>query len=98
MSNHYHLVLHVDYEHSLNWNAEEVVKRWEYFNRGRTTSYPVTPSQIPACGITAQGFSKLLALHAVFCCCLEVMADTGFGYTKVLDHFLKTQPVVAFAL
>ncbi|SEH09364.1 Uncharacterised protein [Candidatus Venteria ishoeyi] len=32
MSNHYHLVLHVDYEHSLNWNAEEVVKRWEYFN------------------------------------------------------------------
>ncbi|SEH04678.1 hypothetical protein [Candidatus Venteria ishoeyi] len=31
MSNHYHLVLHVDYEHSLNWNAEEVVKRWEYF-------------------------------------------------------------------
>ncbi|SEH06354.1 Uncharacterised protein [Candidatus Venteria ishoeyi] len=28
MSNHYHLVLHVDYEHSLTWDAEEVVKRW----------------------------------------------------------------------
>ena len=26
-------------------------------------SYPTTPSQIPACGITAQGSSKLLALH-----------------------------------
>ncbi|WP_407079413.1 transposase, partial [Candidatus Venteria ishoeyi] len=28
MSNHYHLVLHVDYEQSLTWDAEEVVKRW----------------------------------------------------------------------
>ncbi|SEH07678.1 transposase [Candidatus Venteria ishoeyi] len=28
MSNHYHLVLHVDYEQSLTWDADEVVKRW----------------------------------------------------------------------
>ena len=28
MSNHYHLVLHVDYKRSLTWNAEEVVLRW----------------------------------------------------------------------
>ncbi|MDM8548200.1 hypothetical protein QUF61_17050 [Candidatus Venteria ishoeyi] len=28
MSNHYHLVLHVDYERSLSWDAEEVVERW----------------------------------------------------------------------
>ena len=28
-------------------------------NRGRTASYPTAPSQIPACGITAQGSSKL---------------------------------------
>jgi len=33
---------------------------------GRTASYPTTPSQIPACGITAPGSSKLLALHAAF--------------------------------
>src|SRR5664280_2126637 len=34
----------------------------ERLNRGRTASYPTAPSQIPACGITAQGSSKLLAL------------------------------------
>ncbi len=28
MSNHYHLVLHLDYERSLTWSAEEVVLRW----------------------------------------------------------------------
>jgi len=32
-------------------------------NRGRTAGYPTAPSQIPACGITAPGSSKLLALH-----------------------------------
>ena len=34
--------------------------------RGRTASYPTAPSQIPACGITAQGSSKLLASHTAF--------------------------------
>jgi len=33
--------------------------------QGRTASYPTAPSQIPACGILAPGFSKLLALHSV---------------------------------
>ena len=28
MSNHYHIVLHIDYEASLTWDAEEVVRRW----------------------------------------------------------------------
>jgi len=28
MSNHYHVVLHVDYEQSLRWDAKEVVQRW----------------------------------------------------------------------
>ena len=37
---------------SLSLNLED--------NRGRTASYPTAPSQIPACGITAQGSSKLL--------------------------------------
>jgi hypothetical protein len=35
----------------------------EKINRGRTAGYPTAPSQIPACGITAPGSSKLLALH-----------------------------------
>jgi len=28
MSNHYHVVLHVDKERALNWSREEVVERW----------------------------------------------------------------------
>ncbi|MDD5322750.1 MAG: hypothetical protein PHD43_19490, partial [Methylococcales bacterium] len=43
------------------------VKAWtEKCNRyqGRTASYPTAPSQVPACGIIAPGFSKPLALHA----------------------------------
>ena len=35
-------------------------------HQGRTASYPTAPSQIPACGITAPGSSKLLALHTAF--------------------------------
>ena len=30
---------------------------------GRTASYPAAPVQIPACGTTAPGSSKLLASH-----------------------------------
>ena len=32
-------------------------------HRGRTASCPAAPSQIPACGITALGFSELLTSH-----------------------------------
>jgi hypothetical protein len=32
-------------------------------SRGRTASFPTASSQSPACRITAQGSSKLLALH-----------------------------------
>ncbi|MBF8278382.1 MAG: hypothetical protein HW390_3455, partial [Candidatus Brocadiaceae bacterium] len=42
----------------------DIVRRWRFASdQGRTASYPTAPSQIPACGITAPGFSKLLALH-----------------------------------
>ncbi|HDH27548.1 MAG TPA: hypothetical protein ENH13_00285 [Euryarchaeota archaeon] len=34
------------------------------FHHGRTASYPAAPVQIPACGTTARGSSKLLALHS----------------------------------
>ncbi|CAK0768483.1 hypothetical protein CCP4SC76_5050007 [Gammaproteobacteria bacterium] len=37
---------------------------WQYHGiRGRTASYPAAPAQIPACGTTAPGSSKLLASH-----------------------------------
>jgi len=42
---------------SMLWKTE-AGQAW--LNRGRTASYPTAPSQIPACGITAQGSSKLL--------------------------------------
>ena len=32
-------------------------------DHGRTASYPTAPVQIPACGTTARGSSKLLASH-----------------------------------
>ena len=31
MSNHYHIVLHVDQEHAKSWSALEVIKRWDVF-------------------------------------------------------------------
>jgi len=33
-------------------------------HNGRTASYPAAPVQIPACGTTARGSSKLLASHS----------------------------------
>ena len=68
-------------------------------NRGRTASYPTAPSQIPACGITAPGSSKLLALHpALILRFLESMKYARFDYSKTLYQFHKSFPFVAFAL
>ena len=67
-------------------------------DRGRTVSYPTAPSQIPACGTTAQGFSKLLTLHAVLIKYLEIMTDSWFSNFKVFYHFIKPFPIVASAL
>ena len=36
MSNHYHLVLHVNYEQSLTWSDKEVVRRWCALFLGKT--------------------------------------------------------------
>ena len=36
------------------------LSRWDH---GRTASYPTAPVQIPACGTTARGSSRLLASH-----------------------------------
>jgi len=36
MSNHYHIVLHVDYERACQWSDKEVIKRWyQLFNGHR---------------------------------------------------------------
>jgi hypothetical protein len=57
------------------------------------------PSQIPACGITAPGSSKLLALHPAFIWrFLESMKYARFDYSKALYQFHKSFPFVAFAL
>lgn len=68
-------------------------------DRGRTASYPTAPSRIPACGITAQGSSKLLALHTVLIILfLEIMTNSWLRYSKVFYQFVKPFPVIAFAL
>jgi hypothetical protein len=54
-------------------------------HQGRTASYPTAPSQIPACGTTAPGFSKLLASHTVFRC-LEVMTDAWFYQLEIFQQ------------
>jgi hypothetical protein len=40
----------------------------DYTHHGRTASYPAAPVQIPACGTTAPGSSKLLASHTAALC------------------------------
>jgi len=41
-----------------NWGQSKIK-----CHQGRTASYPTVPSQIPASGITAPGFSTLFASH-----------------------------------
>ena len=48
---------------SEQYGEQIIINRVVY--RGRTASYPTAPSQIPACGTTALGFSKLLTSHTV---------------------------------
>jgi len=67
-------------------------------NRGRTASYPTAPSQIPACGITAQGSSKLLTCTRHIFKSSESMTDSRFSDSKVFYQFFKPFPIVAFAL
>ena len=38
MSNHYHVILHVDKSRTLHWDAMEVVKRWHRLFKGSTQS------------------------------------------------------------
>ncbi len=55
-------------------------------------------SQIPACGITEQGSSKLFTLHTVLVTFSESMTDSWFRYSKILYQFIKPLPVIASAL
>jgi hypothetical protein len=65
-------------------------------HQGRTASYPTAPSQIPACGTPAPGFSKLLASHPVFC--LEVMTNAWFRQSEVFEQCLEARPRVTALL
>ena len=56
------------------------------------------PSQIPACGITAQGSSKLLTCTRHIFKSSESMTDSRFSDSKVFYQFFKPFPLVAFAL
>ncbi len=47
----------------MKYNNSKGENRGQENNHGRTASYPTTPVQIPACGITAPGSSELLASH-----------------------------------
>ncbi|MCW8956737.1 MAG: transposase [Gammaproteobacteria bacterium] len=38
MSNHYHVVLHVDVEQAHNWNRDEVIERWHRLFKGHVLS------------------------------------------------------------
>ena len=64
-------------------------------HRGRTASCPTAPSQIPACGTTAPGFSKSFALHTA---CLEVMTNAWFRQFEIVEQRIETLLVVAFPL
>jgi REP element-mobilizing transposase RayT len=44
MSNHYHLVLHVDKEQAIAWNDEEVNQRWKWV-LGRKTELPIASTE-----------------------------------------------------
>ena len=70
-------------------------RRWH--NQGRTASCPTAPSQIPACGITALGFSELLASHTVFFL-LEAMTYMGFDEWKVFKQLFKPCPIITVLL
>jgi len=51
MSNHYHLVLHVDQAHCLKWSDEEVILRWHRLTAGTplthraVSSAPISPAE-----------------------------------------------------
>jgi hypothetical protein len=68
-------------------------------NHGRTASYPTTPVQIPACGITAPGSSELLASHFITTQeILEIMTYPWFCYFKVFYQRFKPNYIIALAL
>ncbi len=74
----------------------------EVNHHGRTASYPAAPVQIPACGTTARGSSKLLALHngrtTSFHCYSEAVAYVWSREFENLYQFRKPFPVIAASL
>ena len=78
-------------------NCELLLRYLALPNQGRTASCPTAPSQIPACGITALGFSELLASHTVFFL-LEAMTYMGFDEWKVFKQLFKPCPIITVLL
>ena len=70
-------------------------------DHGRTASYLTAPVQIPACGTTARGSSKLLASHIERQHKVgysEAVADAGSPEVECLYQLCKTFPVIAAPL
>ena len=54
LSNHYHVILHVDKARTLHWDAAEIVKRWHRLFKGSTQS------QAFICGESVEGADRIL--------------------------------------
>ena len=48
MSNHYHVVLHIDRKQAANWSATEVIRRWHRLYKGTPASYVMTSCTRPS--------------------------------------------------
>ena len=46
MSNHYHVILHVDRQRTANWNATEIVSRWHRLFKGTAQSQAFANGEI----------------------------------------------------
>ena len=75
-------------------------------HRGRTASYPTGPAQIPACGIIAPGFSRILASAKAlsqtrdkhFSFTSGAVYDVGFHNAKLGQELVEAFPIIALAL
>jgi hypothetical protein len=89
--------------HELDYLWGEFLSGRNFRHRGRTASYPTAPAQIPACGTTAPGSSKILAFrsslrHRRYC------FNPGSTYYPwsfdfvVFNKFLEALPIVTLPL
>ena len=105
MSNHYHLVIHIDEDEAFTWSNEEVAKRWTSLFQGPIviqqwlSGATLTSEHVNTINTTVDVWRKRLSSLSWFMKCLnEPIARQANKEDNCTGHFSATAPALLYLL